>query len=74
MNDKVYLDISIIRCPNCGKLYADASWYVLDMESDIECGVCGYTFNSTKNLVKRLLLEIDVKNNFEVKTEEINED
>jgi hypothetical protein len=29
--------------------YADASWYVAEMESDIECGRCGTEFNSKKN-------------------------
>jgi len=74
MNDKVYLDVSIIRCPNCGKLYADASWYVLDMESDIECGVCGFTFNTSKNLVKRIMFEIDINEEIKVTARKIDEE
>ena len=60
MTEVSYLDITLIRCPNCGKLYSDASWYVVDMESDIECGECGFTFNTFENIVKRFLLKIEL--------------
>ncbi len=58
----VWLDISIIRCPNCGKMYVDASWYVVELESDIECGICGTTFNTRKNIVIRALLRLTISN------------
>ncbi len=61
MNEEAYLDVTLIRCPNCGKLYVDASWYILDMESDIECGICGKEFNTKENIVKRLLLKITLE-------------
>lgn len=60
MSEEAYLDVSLIRCPRCGKLYVDASWYILDMESDIECGVCGSEFNTRKNIVRRLMLKISL--------------
>ena len=59
--EEAYLDVAIIRCPNCRKLYVDASWYILDMEADIECGICGETFNTHKNIVKRVLLKISIE-------------
>lgn len=57
---KVWLDVSVLRCPNCGSHYADASWYVMEMESDIQCGSCGKEFNSKKNATDRALLEFQV--------------
>jgi len=60
MNEDAYLDVTLIRCPECGKLYVDASWYIIDMESDIECGICGTQFNTKENIVRRLLLKITV--------------
>ncbi|MEM2988246.1 MAG: hypothetical protein QXK26_04335 [Candidatus Bathyarchaeia archaeon] len=38
MTEKAWLDDSIFSCPNCGHIYADASWYVVELKSDIECG------------------------------------
>ena len=61
MKEHAYLDVAILKCPKCGKLYADSSWYVIDMESDLECGVCGYTFNTKKNLVDRVLLKFTIE-------------
>ncbi len=61
MSEDAYLDVTMIRCPECGKLYVDASWYILDMESDIECGICGREFNTKDNIVKRILLKITLE-------------
>jgi len=58
--EKVYLDVSIIRCPYCKKLYADSSWYIIDMESDITCNICGREFNTKKNIVARLLIRFNM--------------
>jgi hypothetical protein len=44
---KTWLDVSVLRCPNCGRHYVEASWYVVEMEADIECG-------------DRVLLEFDI--------------
>ena len=61
VDESIWIDISVIKCPNCGKLYADASWYVVDMESEIECTKCGYTFNTRENLIDRILVRLVVK-------------
>lgn len=73
--ENAYLDVAIIRCPSCRKLYVDASWYILDMESDIECGVCGESFNTHSNLVKRALLRFSVSRDgiHDVEVEELIE-
>lgn len=63
MDKYVWLDVSVVRCPNCGKMYSDASWYVLDMESDIECTECGHVFNTRKNLIDRVLIRLSIKDN-----------
>ena len=63
MIEEAWLDISILKCPNCGKIYADASWYVVVMESDIECNICGNTFNTSRSLIDRVLLKITIEDN-----------
>jgi len=60
MRDKARLDVSIFRCPSCGRHFADASWYVVELESDIECGSCHETFNAKKQLTDRLMLEFKI--------------
>jgi len=65
MGKKAWLDISVIQCPNCGRYYADASWYVVEIGADIECGTCHTTFNAKKNARDRIMLglKIDDKGN-----------
>lgn len=60
MREKAWLDVSIIRCPSCGRHFADASWYVVELESDIECGSCHETFNAKKHLTDRVMLEFKI--------------
>jgi len=60
MSEKAWLDVSIIRCPNCGRYYVDASWYVVELESDIECGNCHEVFNTKKQLTDRVILEFKI--------------
>jgi len=60
---KAWLDVAVLRCPNCAHYYVDASWYVLEMESDIECGRCGTEFNSKKNATDRTMLEFEIDEN-----------
>jgi hypothetical protein len=38
----------------------DASWYAIELESDIECGICHKTFNAKKQLTDRVLLEFEI--------------
>ena len=63
---KVWLDVSVLQCPNCGRYYVDASWYVVEMESDIECKECGKEFNSKKGVIDRVLLEFQTDENGKV--------
>ena len=60
---KAWLDVALLRCPKCGHYYVDASWYVVEMESDIECGHCGIEFNSKKNAIDRTMLEFQIDGN-----------
>jgi NMD protein affecting ribosome stability and mRNA decay len=60
---KAWSDVSVLRCPNCGHYYVDASWYVVEMESDIECGHCETEFNSKKNATDRAMLEFQIDEN-----------
>ena len=60
MNDQAFMDISMFRCPYCGKLYADSSWYIVELRSDIECGVCHEEFNPSKMLKDRVILSLNV--------------
>lgn len=60
MSENAWLDISVIQCPNCRRYYADASWYVVEMGADIECGTCHTTFNTKKNATDRILLNLKI--------------
>ena len=51
------MDITVSLCPYCGASYAEASWYALELGSDVECGVCGRTWNPKASKVDRILLE-----------------
>jgi len=68
---KAWLDTAIIRCPNCGHYYADASWYVVEIGSDIECGVCHETFNTKKHLADRIMLRLSLDEKGKVKHAEV---
>jgi len=60
MTKKAWLDVSVFSCPKCGHVYVDASWYAIELESDIECGICHKTFNAKKQLTDRVLLEFEI--------------
>ncbi|MGQ9623833.1 MAG: hypothetical protein ACUVT9_00505 [Candidatus Bathycorpusculaceae bacterium] len=70
---KVWLDVTAIRCPNCGHYYVDASWYVVEIGSDIECGNCGTEFNGKKNAVDRVMLEYELGEDGKIKNAKIAE-
>ena len=56
----VWLDVAVVRCPNCGNHYVDASWYVIELESDIQCSRCQTEFNGKDNTIDRVLLEFAI--------------
>lgn len=60
MDKRAWLDVSVFRCPRCGHRYADASWYVVELESDIECGNCHEMFNTKKQLTDRVMLKFNL--------------
>jgi predicted RNA-binding Zn-ribbon protein involved in translation (DUF1610 family) len=68
---KTWLDVSVLRCPNCGRHYVEASWYVIEMEADIQCGECGKEFNSKKNALDRVLLEFEINKDGKLQNVEI---
>jgi hypothetical protein len=55
-----WLDVAVVRCPNCGNYHVDASWYLIELESDIQCGSCQTEFNGKDNTTDRVLLEFVV--------------
>jgi NMD protein affecting ribosome stability and mRNA decay len=55
-----WLDVAVVRCPNCGNYHVDASWYVIELESDIQCGRCRTEFNGKDNTTDRVLLKFNV--------------
>jgi len=72
MSEVAWLDVTIMRCPNCGRYYAESSWYAVEMESDIECNECGEVFNSKKQAVDRVLIEFEIDRNEKVADVRIN--
>jgi len=71
MSQKAWLDISVIQCPSCGRYYADASWYVIEIGADIECGTCHTTFNTKKNVIDRVMLSLKIDGEGKVHEAEI---
>jgi hypothetical protein len=60
MSEKIWLDVSVFRCPRCERCYVDASWYAVELESDIECGSCHEVFNTKKQITDRVMLEFRI--------------
>ena len=59
--EKAWLDVAIFRCPACGRIYAEAAWYAVEIGADIECGSCGAEFNPRDTLLDRVMLEFSVE-------------
>ena len=74
MGGKAWLDVSIVRCPRCGWFFADASWYVIELGADVECGRCHETFNTKKCFTDRVMLEFSICEKGEVLGVEMIED
>jgi hypothetical protein len=70
---KGWLDTAVLRCPNCGHYYVDASWYVVEMGSDIECGRCRTEFNSKKSATDRIMLEFEISEDGKMQNVKISE-
>ena len=60
MSERGWLDVSVFRCPQCGRCYVDASWYVVELESDIECASCHAVFNTKNHVTDRVMLEFKI--------------
>jgi len=61
MAEKAWLDVALFRCPSCGRLYAEASWYAIELGAEIECGSCGAEFNPKPHVLDRVMLEFEVE-------------
>lgn len=72
VSEVAWLDVTVMRCPGCGRCYAEASWYAIEMESDLECGECGEVFNSKKHAVDRVLVEFEINANGKAADARIN--
>lgn len=68
-----WLDVAVIQCPSCGRYYVDASWYVIELGSDIECGACGKTFNTKKHKTDRVMLGLRIDEKGKVHQTEVAE-
>jgi len=73
VEDEAWLDVAVTRCPGCGRFYADASWYIVEMASDTECGSCHQTFNTKTHLTDRIMLRLKIDGNGNVETAEVTE-
>lgn len=73
MSEKVWLDVSVFQCPQCGRYYVDASWYVVELESDIECGSCHEVFNTKKQVTDRVMLKFKIDEGGKVLEAEVAE-
>ena len=71
MGARAWLDIATTRCPNCGRHNADASWYIIEMASDMECGSFHANFNTKRNLTDRILLGLKIGGNGKVEEAEV---
>jgi hypothetical protein len=58
--EKAFLDVTVSLCPYCGAPYADASWYVMELGSDVECGTCGQTWNPKSYKSDRILVAFEL--------------
>ncbi len=56
-----WLEVVILKCPKCGNLIAEPSWFV-QLEQDVTCGVCRATFPSAKNQTDRAVLRFEIEN------------
>ena len=68
MTEPTWMDVTIIQCPKCKRYYAEVSWYVMEMESDIQCADCGTEFNSRKYAKDRAIIEFEIDSKEQMQT------
>jgi uncharacterized protein (UPF0212 family) len=68
---EAYLDTCITKCPSCGTYFAEASWYAVNLGSDLECGRCGDSFNAKERCTDRVLVKFKLSRAGEVETLEL---
>jgi hypothetical protein len=73
MSDTAWLDVAIFHCPRCGRCYADAAWYVVELASDTECGACHWVFNAKRGVTDRVMLMMVVDDQGQATTADIVE-
>jgi len=61
MAERAWLDVAFFRCPSCGRLYAEASWYAVELGAEVECGSCGAEFSPKDHILDRVMLEFEVE-------------
>jgi len=71
--EETWFDVSVTRCPYCKRSYMEASWFVMSLESDLECGKCRRSFNSKKYATDRVMLKFKLNQRGEVKDVEVSE-
>lgn len=71
---EAFLEVCVTSCPACGNYYAEAAWYALTLESDLECGRCGETFSAARYLKDRALLRFKVDKKGRIEAVEVIED
>ena len=66
---EAYLDVCNVRCPSCNSYYAEASWFAIELGSDMECGKCKVLFNAAQNVCDRLTLRFSIEDGKVTKVE-----
>jgi len=69
MSEKVaYLEVVVGKCPACGNLIVEPSWFAIQLESDIQCAKCRNVFNMKKQKTDRVLLKFELTQKGKVKS------
>lgn len=72
--EKVYLDVCIAQCPECKTYYAEASWYAIELECDLQCNKCGKSFSPKRFSTDRVMVEFEVSEEGKVKKVRVAEE
>jgi len=63
-----YLEVVVGKCPACGNLIIEPSWFALQLESDIQCANCRNVFNMKKHLTDKILLKFELDEKGKIKS------